>query len=318
MYKKVIGLTRTTLKPANIHDRIVNSDGKETLFKCFLVSNIVFNIKKFENCQATLLNIEKLFNLKTREINQILDSFDLIVLYSTKNENLLDYISRTKNMKRFLFIEEPIIYREVFKSTKAQKFFRLKFETPLGNNFIKNYNNHTIRENFTPPLVKKLNKKNNYILIINQKVNDLAVKPTNPYVWAADIILKIREQTQQKILFRDHPLQDELERNKFNQLIKNLNVDLSKNEDINDDLLNASLCITFSSNSCIESLLSNTPVIACDPRSFIYEIAKNDVENIFEINDFDLNPLWIAISNTHYSLPEILSGDFWKNLKNFI
>lgn len=318
MYKKVIGLTRTTLKTANMHDRIVNSDGRETLFKSFLVSNIVFNIKKIESCQATILNIEKLFNLEINQIANLLDQYDLIVLYSTKNKNLLNYIQSIKNKNKFLFIEESIVYRDVYRTTKAQKYIRIKFDTPFGNNFIKKYGKYKIRKNFTEPNIKTKEKFNQHILIVNQLVDDLAVYPTNPYEWALDIVSKIREQTQEKILFRDHPLQDESNKNKFLPLIKNLNVNISDNKDISDDLLNAYLCVTFSSNSCIDSLLGDTPVIACDPRSFIYELAKNDVENIFETKNFDSNPLWIAISNTHYSLPEILSGDFWINLKNFI
>lgn len=312
--KKILGLVRTTLKASNLNDRIITPDGKEILFKSFIVSNVIFSIKKIENSQATILPIEKLYNAESKNLSNFLDPYDLIVTYSTKNSILLNYIANNK--KKFLFIEAPVLFRNVHGYAKSQSYLRFVFETPYGNNFIKKYDSGRIRENFPIPKIKKFEKKGNSILIINQLEGDFAIHPLNPYDWSLEIINNIRKITDQKIIFREHPLQ-KIKLDSLNKIKKTQNLEFSKNKYLEDDLKQSAVTITFSSGSAIESLLCNIPAIALDERSFVYEIVHNELSNLFKGQVSQLDKFFSATSNTHYSLSEIVSDQFWYNLKRF-
>ena len=312
--KKILGFIRTTLKPSNLNDRIVTPEGKEVLFKSFIVSNVIFSIKKIENSQATLFPIEKLYNAENEKLFNFLDQYDLIVTYSTKNNNLLNYIENNK--KKFLFVESPVLFRNVHGFAKSQNYLRFIFETPYGNNFIKKYNSGSIREDFPIPKIKNFEKKGKSILIINQLEGDYAIYPLNPYDWSLDVINKIRKFTDLKIIFRDHPLQ-KISPENLNKFKKIQNLEFSKNKYLENDLKETFVTVTFSSGAAVESLLNNTPVIALDKRSFVYEIVQNELSDLLVGKVKHLDKFFSAASNTHYSLTEIISDQFWNNMKRF-
>ena len=111
-------------------------------------------------------------------------------------------------------------------------------------------------------------------------VNDSAISPINPYIWANNVVKEIRKYSDNKIIFRDHPLQAEKYLDEREKLVKYKNLYLSDNDYIEDDLLQTSCCVTFSSGSAIECLFAQIPVIATDKRSFVYEIVENEISNI--------------------------------------
>ena len=95
-------------------------------------------------------------------------------------------------------------------------------------------------------------------------------------------------------------------------------IELSKNKYIEDDLKESSFAIMFSSGSCVECLLNGIPVISTNPRSFCYELLPKTLDQFdnFDLIDFpDINRFLSAISNTHFTVGEIISGEFWKILK---
>ena len=143
-------------------------------------------------------------------------------------------------------------------------------------------------------------------------VNDSAVKPIN-YNWAINTIKKIREFTNDEIIFRDHPLQKDIYRIENEKILNIKNVYLSSNINIENDLHKSRCCVTFSSGSAIESLFLNIPVIAMDKRSFVYEIVENKIDMIEHLSVPDLKSLKSAISFTHYSISEI-----YKIIKSYI
>ena len=71
----------------------------------------------------------------------------------------------------------------------------------------------------------------------------------------------------------------------------------------------------YSSGSCVECLLHGVPVISTDPSSYCYELFSKKLEDIDNIDDIELpniESFLSAISNTHFTLEEIVNGDFWK------
>ncbi len=312
--KSILGIVKDN---GPLSELVYGANLQPTNYKHFLIINLVLyiaNFEKIEKVQFILLNNFKKMSKEAAE--KFLDKYDLVVQYSNKNENSEEYIS--KNKKKFLFIESPIIFRNVSKSLISQKYLRVMAGDHLGIDFIEKYNKDFIRENFEFPFFSKKNKNGKSILLINQMVNDSAVKPINPYNWAINTIKKIREFTNDEIIFRDHPLQKDIYRIENEKILNIKNVYLSSNINIENDLHKSRCCVTFSSGSAIESLFLNIPVIAMDKRSFVYEIVENKIDMIEHLSVPDLKSLKSAISFTHYSISEILDGTCWNNIKKFI
>ncbi len=301
--------------PAN--DMVYSSDFKAVSFKHFVILNLVFNIAKKEKIdKIDFILINNFKKMSNNEVKSFLDKYDLIVQYSNKYENSINYILNNQN--KFIFLESPVVYRDVNKSLISQKYLRVMTGNHLGVNFIKKYNQNKIRNNFDfPNLITKDNNRNS-ILIINQMINDSAIYPTHPYEWALKTINEIRKYSNDCIIFRDHPLQKDKNKAEIKNILNNKDIYLSENYKIEDDLNNSRCCITFSSGSAIESLLHGVPVIATDKRSFVYEIVENDFNKINNLKLPNLNTLKSSLSFTHYSFNEILDGTCWENIKNFI
>ena len=92
--------------------------------------------------------------------------------------------------------------------------------------------------------------------------------------------------------------------------------DFSNNLLMNEeDIKKTSVAIMYSSGSCVECLLHGVPVISTDPSSYCYELFSKKLEDIDNIDDIELpniGSFLSAISNTHFTLEEIVNGDFWK------
>ncbi len=304
-----------------VEDALYTPNLKPVFFKDFCVVNLVLNISKIESIKKIEFILLDNFKNMTQDVAEsFLDKFELVVQFSNNYENSQNYIS--KNKERFVFIESPVIFRSVNKSTISQKYLRIMHADHLGRNFIKKYNKNFIRSDFQFPFFEKImNKKENnegFILLVNQMVNDSAISPIDPYIWANKVVKEIRKYSNNKIVFRDHPLQIEKYLDEKKKLINNENLYFSNNDKIEDDLLETKCCVTFSSGSAIECLFAQIPVIATDKRSFVYEIVENEVSNINKLQVPNLNTLKSALSFTHYSLNEILDGTCWRNIKGFI
>lgn len=312
--KSILGIVKD-IGPLN--EMVHGADLKTINYKHFIVVNLVLNIansEKIKRVEFILLN--NLKKMSNQAVKNFLDQYDLIVQYSNKNENSEEYISKNKN--RFIFIESPIVYRYVNKPLLSQKYLRVMSGDHLGNNFIKKYNQNFIRKNFEFPVISKKNNNGTSFLLINQMVNDSAIKPTNPYNWALKTIEKIRTFSKNDIIFRDHPLQRNVYKSEIQNILDNEKVYLSNNLDIESDLNKSKCCITFSSGSAVESLFLGVPVIAMDKRSFVYEIVENNIDMMEKLKMPNLDKLKSSLSHTHFSVNEILDGTCWNNIKKIL
>lgn len=312
--KSILGICKNKA----IAEEIIRSSQFEKIaFKDFVILNLVFNIAKKENIKKVnfilINNLEKMDDI---EVEHFLDQFGLIVQYSNKYKKNMNYILNNQN--KFIFLEAPIVHRDVNRLFISQKYLRVMTGNHLGVNFIKKYNQNQIRYNFDFPNLIHKNKSGDSILIINQMVNDSAIYPINPYKWANEAIKVIRKQSNDRIIFRDHPLQREKNKAEIKNILDNNNIFLSENYKIEGDLDKSRCCITFSSGSAIESLLYGVPVIATDKRSFVYEVVENNLSRINDLKIPDLTSLESSLSFTHYTLNEILDGTCWENIKKFI
>jgi len=130
---------------------------------------------------------------------------------------------------------------------------------------------------------------------------------------------KIKLKTNRKIIIHEHPLQ--LKGN-HERLIKILFVNkfdncfISQNLKLFGDLKNAYTCLTFSSGSIVESIISGVPSYAEDDCSCGFEIANQSLSLTNKLNHSDKLNFLSALFNTHWNLNEISNGLCWNYFKN--
>lgn len=307
---KIFGILKNKF-PNNSLVRIGNSN-KFIPFENLLVLNF---LKFFQNkgfyVERNYIESEK----KENKDMSFYKDFDLIVSYSLKSQFLLDIRKINPNI---LIIEMPYIFRQINKSSKDQPYMRIMWNNHLGNNFISKYSNGYIRKNFNRINLEPYKNFGNGILVINQMENDTAVVPTNPYSWIESTIHKIRQITNEKIIIKEHPLQIE-KAFKIEQIIeKNYykNCFLSTKSDINNDLAETRVCVTFSSGSVVDSIIKGVPSFALDNRSCAYEISNNDLNEIDDPLMIDRSNFLSALSNTHWTFNEVKKGECWEYFYN--
>jgi len=317
---KILGLIN------KINTENLESDKNKYSFEYKLIYRFFESINKDnKDYYLKIINFEtklKKYGYDYKNIKLFLDSYDLIFSWTIQSTNLLKYIY--DNKKKFIFFEEPVFNRDIYKSTESQNFFRCMTHNQLGNNFISKYNNNRIRKNFLINQSFFSFKKSlgDCILIINQKTNDLSSLSNIPHEWVINITRSLNKIGDFKILVRDHPLQLEENKLALKSAIKDFkNVKLSSNKYIEEDLKVSKAVITFSSSSAVDALLHGIPVITCDPGSFVYEICEHSIDKIYSIkypdND-EILKLSSAISNSHFSKLDIMNGECWKTIKQFI
>ena len=318
---KVLGI----LKNKGKIGEIVQLPNKKMVgFKDYLVINIVRSICYLEDSESFFINVN---DISSKNLENFLDTFDKIICFGNTYSVLKNYY--IENSKKFIFVEAPLYKRDVFKNLIDHKYFRIMHQTNLGNNYIKKYSNNLIRGGFVFEKIKVLGE--NHILVINNDmIGDNGIENKNALYWLNETINKLTKITNKKIIIRDHPQiikehPDKLIRIK--ELIKNLEantnnkIELSKNKYLENDLKGAAAAVMFASGACLECLLSGIPVISTNSRSYVYELCPNNINqlgSLSEISSTKLSGLFSAISNTHFTLSEIINADFWRILKVFI
>lgn len=310
---KILGILKNRSKKEDI---IQTGNGSFVGIKDFLVANATHSLCELEKSEGKLINIDE---LPSNNFINFINTFDKIVSFGNTYNIFNDYYN--KYPEKFIFLEGPLYQRDPFTSLVNHNYFRVMLSTHLGNDYIKKYNNNSIRDffNFTK---KNIRGEDHILLINNDMINDNAVDQFKPLSWIEETIRKIINKTSKKIIIRLHPNQLKLSEDWIQkiELETNHKVKLSQNKYILDDINKASLAIMYSSGTCVVCLLNGIPVISTDPKSFCYELFPKKLDHFDNIDNIDLpdiDGLLSAISNTHFTVGEIISGDFWKVLKRF-
>ena len=315
---KFLAIVKDTAKS---NDIIINTDGKPMPFKSFVVINFARSIAKIEKGELQLILKKQLLNSDRKKLYHYLDNFDMIISYGFKQKLLVEYYKN--NTKKFIFIEQPVMYRKIHSSFKDQNYIRVMKSDLTGTNFISKYSNGTIRNGFYIPQINNSIKYSKKILLVNQVVGDIAVIPDNPYDWVHSVLNVLNTKHHGKnVIIREHPSQFKLTKEEFSTKIltkyKNIHIEISINKEIKQDLENAACTITFSSGAALDSLIEGVPVITMDKRSFLYEITSHSLDDFDTLFIPNLENFFSAISNTHFRLHELINGDCWLHLKGIL
>ena len=311
---KILGVLRNKSKKEDI---IETKNGLEIGIKDFLVTKAIHSICKIEKATGTLITNDKLTSINKKDF---LKSFDKLICFGNTQSVLKEFYR--SNVHKFIFLEGSLYERDPYKSMKEHKYFRVMQHNLLGNNFIKKYSNNTIRKGFD--FISKSVDVNDHVLLINNDMTgENSIDEMKPFAWLEDTLNKVIKKTNRKIVIRLHPNQSKISNEsveKINRQVKQMIV-LSNNKYLEEDIKRASVAIMFSSGSCVECLLHGVPVISTDPSSYCYELFSKKLEDIDNIDDItfpSIDSFFSAVSNTHFTLEEIVNGEFWKIQRNFI
>ena len=311
---KILGVLKNKSKKEDI---IKTNNKLEIGIKDFLVAKATDSICKIEKAEGTLVTIDELILINKKDF---LKSFDKFICFGNTYTFLKEFYK--ENINKFIFLEGSLFERDPYKSMKEHKYFRVMQHTHLGNDFIKKYSNNSIRNGFN--FIKKSVDMNDHVLLINNDMTgENSIDQMKPFAWLEETLNKVIKKTNRKIVIRTHPNQPKISNEsveKINKQAKQLIV-LSNNKYLEEDIKKASVAIMYSSGSCVECLLHGVPVISTDPSSYCYEVYSEKLEDIDNFDDIvfpNIENFLSAISNTHFTIEEIINGDFWKIQKKII
>jgi len=161
-------------------------------------------------------------------------------------------------------------------------------------------------------------KTGNHILICLQRNGGWSMDGLNVMEWCNNTIDILRQFTDRPVVVRAHPgdraAKDYLKLNRPGVVI-------SSNPSIVDDLKDAWATVTFNSSPGVVSAIQGIPVFVTDPnpaRSQAFPVANLDLSTIE--NPYMPERLgWIErIAMSHYNFTDLVSGDAWQVIKEYI
>jgi len=144
-----------------------------------------------------------------------------------------------------------------------------------------------------------------YILIMGQVPGDASVQHVNINQWASNMakLCKLLYPNV-PVRFRPHP------KRPVNKIAE---ISSISDTSLEEDLTNAVLVVTYSSNSGVNALLAGVPVVATDPGSMVYNMAAHNVTE--PIIRPDRTQWAYNMAYCQWTEEEIANGDAWEHLK---
>jgi hypothetical protein len=143
----------------------------------------------------------------------------------------------------------------------------------------------------------------------------------NGLEWIINIVSRIKEHTDRKIIIRLHPgdkTYDTENRRKLNQVFNRTNIHISNNPNILHDLSNAWCSVGYNSTPNCASIIEGVPVYLDNPlNSWAKDVSFNDLKLLENPPEPDRDEWLHKLSNIHWSNTEISSGEYWSKLKKF-
>jgi|GEM_PF-1228501 len=142
----------------------------------------------------------------------------------------------------------------------------------------------------------------NHIVLCGQIPWDAAVQHTNHIDWCRDTASHLMRLCNRPIVFRPHPMQpDAID-------MTSIPVKISKNSDLQADLVDAWAVVTFNSNAGVEATLAGIPTFASDVGAMGFSILNKDLANIDKPAMPDRKQWLFNIAYTQWTLDELAEG----------
>jgi hypothetical protein len=164
--------------------------------------------------------------------------------------------------------------------------------------------------NFYNIKLKPWRTNGEYILLLAQRTKSWNMLGTDNLKWVIDMVSRIKQVTDRRILIRLHPGDNKFKDHNMNEILKiHPDVSFSYNFDITYDLRNAWCGVGYNSTPNCVSIIEGIPVYLDNPESS-WAIGFNDLNLIENPPIFDREEWLDKISCIHWSNDEISNGTF--------
>jgi hypothetical protein len=266
-----------------------------------------------------------------------IEKCDIAVQFGTAKERAAEHHvtkqSIQKNAKTIVYVETPVLGR-VINEKNNYAYYRVGVNGFLNNDGVF-FNEESFNKNRLHKLKQHLsipefsgwkNHKEGNILILCQLPGDASLRGQRMSEWLIDTVDALRIQTDRPISIRLHPAMSHKGRA---ELVSELGPILFKNYQnvywfdgtgttLQEDLNNAGICVTYSSGSAIDAILSGVPVLALDEGNLAYPVSSHRLDNLDNpklVSIEKINEWLIALANSQWCEQEMLDGKVWNHLQ---
>lgn len=164
--------------------------------------------------------------------------------------------------------------------------------------------------------IRPWRRNGNHVLLVGQVPGDASLRGALMSDWLRDTALEIRQHTDRPITLRLHPTtkrKDSLEIIDNLRSIDKISVS-SHARPIVRDFEGAWACVTYSSSSSVEALLTGIPPICLSPANIAYSICSNKISDI-EDPLLPKREQWFAdLAYAQWNASEMRDGQVWHRL----
>ena len=168
--------------------------------------------------------------------------------------------------------------------------------------------------------LKDYRQDGTHILICLQRNGGWSMRGLDVMQWCNHTITELRKYTDRPIVVRSHPGDK-----KAQQYLKldrpGVTISNSQTRSIHKDLKDAWATIVYNSSPGVASLIQGVPVFMTDvdPNYSQYaEVANHSLQDIESPKMFDRTKWIERISMSHWKFSELLSGEAWNFMKNYV
>jgi hypothetical protein len=265
-----------------------------------------------------------------------IEKCDVAVQFGTvKDRNAEHHVTKLsirKNAKTVVFVETPLLGRVINKANNYS-FYRVGVNGFL-NNSGSFFNEETLNLDRLDLLKTQLdipnfpgwkNNKLGNILILLQLSGDASLRGQKMSEWLIDTVRKIREITDRTISIRFHPAMSDKGRAELFSEVGPLLFENYKHilwqdgisRSLTQDLIEAGICVSYSSGSSIDAILHGVPCITTDEGNLAYPISSHridELENPRLASKSEINNWLIELANSQWNETEMLTGKVWSHI----
>lgn len=241
-----------------------------------------------------------------------------------------------KSAANRIFIETPVLGRKIVEKNKHD-YYRIGYNGFLNDSGIFYPDSLKMNDSRLRAMEADLgfkfpgwkDHKEGNILILLQLVGDASLRGQNHAEWLVDTVGYIREKTDRNIVIRLHPsMSDKGKKEFFSDLhemfvknYKNIIWSDPRERDLNDDLKEAGIAVSYSSGSAVDAILAGVPCITMDRGNMAYPVSSHFIHEI-EAPDLPspekIEQWLIELSYSQWTEEEMLSGQVWEHLLKII
>jgi hypothetical protein len=165
--------------------------------------------------------------------------------------------------------------------------------------------------------LKDYRTQGDHILLCLQRNGGWSMGDYDVVTWAHNTINEIRKHSNRPVVIRAHP-GDKASR-VYLDSITGLNVTISRNASLIDDLKNCWAVVNHNSSPVVGAAIEGYPIFVTDTaRSQCRDIANTDLSQI-ERPQLPDRQAWInRISMFHWNFDELKSGECWQHMRGYI